>query len=78
MRSLIFVLATLEIVGFACIALSMESAQDGTGLVTLGGLVLALCLAPALILAINRKALGVALALACIPLVLAVVGIGSV
>ena len=78
MRILIFLLAGLQVAGFVYIALGSDTGLDGTGLITLGGLVLAICLAPALILAINRKALGLALGLTCIPLVLAVVGVGNV
>jgi hypothetical protein len=77
MRLLIFLLAGLQIAGFAYIALSSDIGLEGTGLITLAGFVLAVCLAPALILAINRKALLLALGLTCIPLVLSVVGVGG-
>lgn len=77
MRNLIFILAGLQIAGFVFLALSADSGLEGNGLITLGGFILAFCLAPALILAINRKALGIALALACVPIGLAVTGTGS-
>lgn len=74
MRSAIFLLAALQIGLFMLYALGRPLTDpDGTiipqGAVTLVGMGLAICLAPALILAINRKALKVALVLTLIPLV---------
>lgn len=77
MRTLIFLLAGFQIAAFIYLALQGGAEVEGSGLVTLGGVILAVFLAPALILAINRKALGIALVLASVPLVLAALGVGG-
>ena len=73
MRWAVFVLAALQVVMFVLYALGRPATDpDGTvipqGAVTLAGMGMAISLVPALILAINRKALHVALTLALIPL----------
>ena len=74
MRWAVFVLAALQVVMFTLYALGRSATDpDGAvipqGAVTLAGMGMAIFLVPALILAINRKTLRVALTLALIPLI---------
>ena len=82
MRAAVFLLAGLQLGLLILFAVSTGASDPaGTamsqGFVTLGGIVMAVFLAPALILAINRKAPGLALFLAIIPLLLVILGLAN-
>ncbi len=71
MRLAVFALAAVQIgllIAMAARGGGSDAAVMSTGTVTLAGLVMAAFLAPALILAINRKALRLALALSIVSL----------
>ena len=75
MRIAVFVIAALQIALFIFVALVFAEMGAG-GFVTLGGIIMAVFLAPALILAINRRALRVALSLTIISLLILLLGLG--
>ncbi len=75
MRIAVFVLAALQIALFIFVALSFAEIGAG-GFVTLGGIIMAVLLAPALILAINRRALGIALGLIILSWPILLLGLG--
>ena len=84
MRQAVFALAALQIlvlIGFAAMGTGGSDPAGNamsTGYVTLAGIVMAILLAPALILAINRKAENIALGLAVLSLTLIVVGLSLI
>ena len=79
MRVTVLIVAAAQIAGFVYLALTRTTGSDAAGnamaqgFVTLAGIVIAICLVPALILAVNRKALPLALGLAMAPPLLALV-----
>ena len=83
MRNAVFILAAAQL-GLLVLFAVGSGASDAAGnamsqaFLTLGGIVMGILLVPALILAINRKALGVALGLAALSLLFAVIGLAMV
>ena len=75
MRIAVFVLAALEIALFVFLAVSFVEI-GASGLVTMAGIIMAVLLAPALILAINRRALGLALGLTILSWLILLLGLG--
>ncbi len=82
MRNTVFILAAIQVCIFVLFAVNTGGSDaagnaKSQGFVTLGGIIMAVFLAPALILAITRKALGVALALAILPLLIVLYGFAN-
>ena len=83
MRNAVFILATVQFALLLLFALG-TGMSDPAGnamsraFVTLGGIVMGILLVPALILAINRKALHLALTLAIVSMMIAVIGLANV
>lgn len=83
MRNTVFVLAALQVALLILFAIG-SGASDAAGsamsqgFITLGGIIMAVFLVPALILAINRKAPGMSVTLALIPFVLILIGLAII
>ena len=83
MRIAVFILAAAQ-VGLLIVFAIGSGASDAAGnamsqaFLTLGGIIMGVFLVPALILAINNKAHGVALALAIIPFAIVLIGLANI
>ena len=83
MRNVVFILAAAQVALLVLYAIG-SSMSDPAGnamsqaFITLGGIIMGILLVPALILAINRKALPLALTLAVVSLAIATIGLASV
>ena len=83
MRNTVFVLAGIQVALLILFAIG-SGASDAAGnamsqaFITLAGIVMGILMVPALILAINRKALGVAVGLSVVSIVVVVFGLASV
>lgn len=83
MRNAVFILAAAQVALLVLYAVG-SGMSDAAGnamsqaFITLGGIVMGILMVPALILAINRKALHVALTLAVISMVIATIGLANV
>jgi len=83
MRNTVFVLAALQVALLILFAIGSGGSDAAgnaisQGFITLGGIIMAVFLVPALILAINRKAPGASVTLALIPFVLILIGLANV
>ena len=83
MRIAVFILAAAQVGLLIAFAIG-SGASDAAGnamsqaFLTLGGIIMGVFLVPALILAINNKAHGVALALAIIPFAIVLIGLANI
>ena len=83
MRNGVFILAgvQLTLLGFYAVGMGMSDPAGNAmsqGFITLGGIVMAILLVPALILAINNKGLTVATTLAVISMAIIGIGLASI